>query len=150
MKETGIVTDIRGEMAVVKVERLLTTGGGCCVNVTTVESVFLETRNLCQANIGDHVRVESDYDKVKFRNLVQIGLCFAAFIISLGIGDTLLPRLGVSTYKGPLSFGLGMVMAIAAFGIIRWANKKNPSDIPIAYELAALPAQFPMEPAASL
>ncbi|WP_010262608.1 SoxR reducing system RseC family protein [Treponema primitia] len=138
MRETGIVTDIRGETAVVKVERLLTTGGGCCGSVTTVESVFLETRNLCQAKIGDHVRVESDYDKVRFRNLAQIGICIAAFIISLGIGDALLPQLGVSTYKGPLSFGLGMVMTIAAFGIIRWSNKKNPANTPIAYELAAI------------
>jgi hypothetical protein len=124
-------------MAVVKVERLLTTGGCCCGNITTKEPAFLKTRNLCHARIGDQVRVESNYDKVKFRNLVQIGICLAAFIISLGIGDAVWPRLGIATYREPLSFGLGMVMTIAAFEIIRWVNKKNPTAIPTAYELAS-------------
>jgi hypothetical protein len=137
MKETGVVIDIKDDMAVVKVERLLTTGGGCCGNVTVREPAFLEARNLCHARIGDQVRVESDYDRVKFRNLVQIGICLAVFIISLGIGDAVWPSLGISTYKGPLSFGLGMAMTIATFGIIRRVNKKNPSNIPAAYELAS-------------
>jgi hypothetical protein len=136
MKETGVVIAIKDDMAVVKVERLLTTGGGCCGQVTTREPAFLETRNLCHARIGDQVRVESDYDKVQFRNLVQMGICLAAFIVSLGIGDAVWPRLGITTYKEPLSFGLGMVVTGAAFGIIRRVNKKNPRNIPAACELA--------------
>jgi hypothetical protein len=143
MKETGIVTELKDDIAMVKVERLITTGGGCCGNITTMEPAFLEARNQCKARIGDHVLVESDYDRVKFRNLVQIGACIAAFIISLGIGDTVWPLLGFTSHKDPLSFGLGMVMAIIAFGLIRWSNKRHPADTPIAYELAAAPNELP-------
>jgi hypothetical protein len=135
MKETGVVTDIKGEMAVVKVIRLITTGGGCCGTITTRKPFFLETRNLCQASIGDQVKVESDYDKARVRKLVQIGICLAAFTIGIGIGDS---ALGISAYKAPAAFGLGILLAIIAFGIIRWFNKKNPSAVPVAYETASV------------
>ncbi|GHV60301.1 hypothetical protein AGMMS49587_01170 [Spirochaetia bacterium] len=135
MKETGIVTDIKGELAVVKVERLIVTGGGCCGS-TSRDSFFLEALNRCHARVGDHVRVESDFDKIRFRNFAQTGICIAAFTISSGIADAVLPLLGISAYKELLIVGPGMIMAAIALMIIRRFNKRSPPAVPVACGVA--------------
>jgi hypothetical protein len=137
MNETGIVTDIRGETAVVKVERQTTVGATCCVGVTAVKPFFLEARNLCHARVGDHVRVESDDDKAPFRSLAQAGLCIAAFVIGLGAAGAVFPLLGIAGHREPFSFGLGLVMAALSFGIARRVNRKK-MRAPAACELLSL------------
>jgi hypothetical protein len=137
MKETGIVTDIRGETAVVKVERKTTSGAKCCVGVTAVKPFFLETRNLCQARVGDHVQVESDDDKTASRNLVQTGLCILAFVIGLSAAGAVFPLLGIAGHREPLSFGLGLIMAALSFGIMRQINRKR-MRVPTACELLSI------------
>jgi hypothetical protein len=137
MNETGIVTDIRGETAVVKVERQTTVGAACCVGVTAVKPFFLEARNLCHAGVGDHVRVESDDDKAPFRSLARAGLCIAVFVIGLGAAGTVFPLLGIAGHREPLALGLGLALAVLSFVIMRHINRKKTRP-PMVCELLSL------------
>jgi hypothetical protein len=134
MKEIGQVTALKGDMAVVRIERLLTTGGGCCC-AESWETVHLEARNNCGAGIDDYVNIVSDYDRLKFREVVKLLACAGAFTLSLGIGNYLWPVLGFGVWKDPLSFGLGGVLALAVFALIGIAYRKQPAFIPEAYEV---------------
>jgi hypothetical protein len=134
MKEIGQVSALKGDMAEVRIERLLTTGGGCCV-AETRETVRLEARNKCGAGIGDYVGVISDYDRIRFREIIKFLACAAVFVISMGIGNFLWPALGISSLKDPLSFALGGVMALAAFALIGAFNRKRPAFVPEVYEV---------------
>jgi hypothetical protein len=136
MKETGIVTDLKGEVAVVKVEREIIDPEDCCGRKTTLKSFFLETRNLCQAKIGDQVWVESDDDTAKSRNLIQICISVAVFVVGLGAADAALPLLGISRYLEPLSLAAGVIIASGAFGLMKLIDKRNSRNIPASYELA--------------
>jgi hypothetical protein len=135
MREIGQVTALKGDMAVVKIERLLTIGGGCCC-AETWETVCLETRNKCGAGVGDYVNIISDYDRIKFREIVKLLACAGAFIISLGAGNYLWPVLGLGAWKDPLSFAFGGILSLAAFVLIGVAYRKQPAFIPEAYEVA--------------
>jgi hypothetical protein len=134
MKEIGQVTALKGDMAVVRIERLLTTGGGCCC-AETWETMHLEARNKCGAGIDEYVNIISDYDRLKFREIVKLLACAGAFTVSLCIGNHLWPALGIDAWKDPLSFGLGGVLALAVFALVGVAYRKQPAFIPEAYEV---------------
>ncbi|MDR0386848.1 MAG: SoxR reducing system RseC family protein [Treponema sp.] len=134
MKEIGQVTALRGDMAEIRIERLLTTGGGCCI-AETCETVRLEARNKCGAGVGDYVGVVSDYDGFRFREVMKFLACAAFFIAGMGIGNYLWSALGLGFWKGPLSIALGGVMALAVFALIGFFYRKRPAFVPEAYEL---------------
>jgi hypothetical protein len=134
MKEIGQVTALRDGMAEVKIERLLTTGGGCCV-AETRETVRLEAWNRCGAGIGDYVGVVSDYDRIRFRGMLKLLAGAGVFVAGMGIGNYLWPALGLGSWKGPFSFALGGVMALAVFALIGAFYRKKPVFVPEAYEI---------------
>ncbi|MDR0451541.1 MAG: SoxR reducing system RseC family protein [Treponema sp.] len=134
MKEIGQVTALRGDMAELRIERLLTTGGGCCI-AETCETVRLEARNKCGAGVGDYVGVVSDYDRLRFREVMKFLACAAVFVASMGAGNYLWPALGLGFWKGPLSFALGGVVALAVFALIGVFYRKRPAFVPEAFEL---------------
>jgi hypothetical protein len=143
MREIGQITALRGDMAEAKVERLLTTGGGCCV-AETRETVNFEVRNECGAGIGDYVIIVSDYDRIRFREVIKSLACVSVFIISAGAGNYLWPALGMGAWKDILSFAAGGILALAVFALIGGLYRKQPVFVPGAYEL------IPPEQAADL
>jgi hypothetical protein len=134
MREIGRVTALRDGVAEVEIERLSTTGGGCCV-AEARETVRLEARNGCGAGIGDYVGVISDYDRSRFRQTLKFLACAGVFVACAGIGNYLWPALGAGSWKGPLSFALGGVMAAAVFALIGVFYRRRPAFVPEVYEV---------------
>ncbi|MDR2784826.1 MAG: hypothetical protein LBB83_02810 [Treponema sp.] len=134
MKEIGQITALKGDMAEVKIERLLTTGGGCCI-AETWETVHIDVRNKCGAGMGDYVGVISDYDQFSFRKSMRYLACAAAFIAGMGIGNYLWPALGISAWKDPLSFALGGVLVPVIFALTDAVYRGRAAFIPGAYEV---------------
>jgi hypothetical protein len=134
MKEIGQVTALKGDMAEVKIERLVTNGGGCCV-AENRETVQLDVRNKCGAGTGDYVGVISDYDRLSFRRTMKYLACAGAFIIGMGIGNYLWPALGIAAWKIPLSLALGGVLALAVFVLTCAVYRRQPVFVPAAYEV---------------
>jgi hypothetical protein len=134
MKEIGQVTALKGDMAEVRIERPLTTGGGCCI-AEKWETVYVDVRNKCGAGTGDYVGVISDYDRFNFRKSMRYLACAAAFVAGMGIGNYLWPALGISAWKDPLSLALGCVLTLAIFALTGAAYRRQPVFIPGAYEV---------------
>jgi sorbitol-specific phosphotransferase system component IIBC len=134
MQEIGQITALTGDMAAAKVERLLTTGGGCCV-AETRETVNLEVRNKCGAGIGDYVMIVSDYDRIRFRKVMKSLVCTAVFIISMGVGNYFWPALGMGAWKEPLSFAAGAILTLAVFALASALDRRQPVFVPGAYEV---------------
>jgi hypothetical protein len=134
MKEIGQVTTVKGDMAEVRIERLLITGGGCCV-AEDRETVRIDVRNKCGAGAGDYVSVISDYDRLNFRKSIRYLICTGAFIVGMGIGNYLWPALGTAAWKVPLSLALGVVLALAVFALTGVVYRRQPAFIPGAYEV---------------
>ena len=134
MKEIGQVTALKGDMAEVRIERLLTTGGGCCV-AENRETVRIDVHNKCGAGVGDYVGVISDYDRLSYRKSMRCLICAGAFVIGMSIGNYLGPALGIAAWKIPLSFVLGGVLALAAFVLTATVYRRQPVFIPGAYEV---------------
>jgi hypothetical protein len=134
MREIGEITALRGDMAAAKIERLLTTGGGCCV-AETRETVSLEVRNKCGAGIGDYVMIISDYDRIRFRKVMKSFACTVVFIISLGAGNYFWPALGMGAWKEPLSFVAGGILTLAVFALTSALDRRQPVFVPGAYEV---------------
>jgi hypothetical protein len=134
MREIGQITALKGDMAEVKIERPLTTGGGCCV-AEIWETVHIDVRNKCGAGVGDYVGIISDYDRFSFRKSIRYLACAAAFIAGMGIGNYLWPALGISAWKDPLSFALGGVLVLAIFALTGALYRRRPVFIPAADEV---------------
>jgi hypothetical protein len=134
MKEIGQVTAVKGDMAEVRIERLVTTGGGCCV-AENWETVRMDVRNKCGAGVGDYVGVISDYDRLNFQKSVRYLICAGAFVTGMGIDNYLLPILGIDAWQVPLSLTLGIILALVAFALTGVIYRRQPVFVPSAYEV---------------
>jgi hypothetical protein len=135
MQETGVVTGLDGEFALVKVIRIETNGCGCGVSTAKQENL-LRVRNLCKAEEGDRVNFESSYDRSKYRVSMQSAACVPAFITGALIGEYLVPLFG---FAGSPFFSavLGFFSAAAAFWVIRGIYRKKPLGEAAAYEIVS-------------
>jgi hypothetical protein len=135
MQETGIVTGLDGEFALVRVTRIAANGCGCGVT-TAKQDDEVKARNLCNAEAGDTVRLETAYDRDYFRSSIRTAACVPGFVAGALIGEALLPALGVARSM-PLSAGLGAVAAAAAFFIAKRFFDKKPLRGAAAYEVVS-------------
>ena len=133
MRETGIVTELNGTMATLKVIRKVPTGCGCGNTVTT-EEFIIEVKNTCGAKPGDQVAFGSTYDESRFRNAVRACISVFAFLAGFIAGEVLFPRLGFS-FQALFSGAIGVVLGVIAFLVITRRYRKNPLPGQAAYSI---------------
>jgi len=133
MLEKGIVTELKGDRATVKVQRQVNTGCGCG-NMLTTEETLVEVKNLCQAGLNDWVALNSNHDIINYRNALQIGVAFLAFISGIAVGEHVFPFFGL-TPKTPVSLGIGFALGIIAFLIFRKISRRKSLPVQVAYKL---------------
>ena len=133
MLETGIVTELNGNMATVKVNRKDPTGCGCGNSITT-EEVLVEVKNLCKARLNDKVVLGSTHDELRYRSSIRAFGAVFAFLLGAGAGEILFPRLGISFYA-PFSLGFGLILGIFAFLAINRRLKKQALPAQAAYSI---------------
>jgi hypothetical protein len=132
MKETGVVTETKGDMAVVKVKRLVPNGCGCGVTNRN-EEILVEVRNLCNARVNDRVYLNSNHDIQQLRNTVKMGVPLLVFAV-IGIAtERVLALRDLNAWIKPLALGLGLVFALIAFAIIQGHYKKRPVPLSAAH-----------------
>jgi hypothetical protein len=138
MREIGMVTEIKGNIAVIRVDRRSFKGcGRGCADCK--EDYLLEVRNLCKARVNDWVYLDSNYDVRKFRNIVKAGISLLIFVLIGTIAENTLPLLNLSAGVKPLTLILGSAPAIAAFILIGKYFRKKPLPITTAHTIAAPP-----------
>ena len=133
MLEKGIVTELKGDMATVKVQRLVNTGCGCG-NMLTTEDTLVEVKNLCHANLNDPVALNSIHEITSYRNIIQAIGASLAFIMGIAAGEHIFPYVGI-TPKTSVSVGFGLVLGTIAFLTIRGIYRKKSLPVPVAYKL---------------
>jgi hypothetical protein len=132
MKECGRIVDLKGNIAVVKVER--DAPGDCC-KMDKKELVFLEARNVCGAGIGDQVYLDPGTAGTPLRRLKKLGIGIGLFFGGLILGDYAASRLGLGSGKELFSLASGLVPVVLFYLILRaLAGKKAEGDLPAAYQ----------------
>ncbi len=96
MEQIGIVKELRGNMAVVSVNRVSACGENCaqCKGGCTPSAAITRAENAAGASVGDTVKVESDTGKVIFAAfmLYIVPLLFA--ILAAIVVSCFTPKLG--------------------------------------------------------
>jgi hypothetical protein len=124
MKEKGQVVSLKDHIAVVAIERLCRSGGGCCV-LDTREEVLVETRNLCGAQVNDYVIVESD-DEARYKaNILQLAVSIPGFGLGIILGGFITEKLGAPNFREICAIVLGSLIALAAYTLIKRLGKKT-------------------------
>jgi positive regulator of sigma E activity len=129
MKETGIVVNLKNDIAVVKVERESSSGSCCHFNAKT--EAFVEAANLCGAKINDLVEIRSEGDTRKKAALLRLALCAMLFIGGLVIGDRLAAVTDRAEQKEAISLGTGAVFAASAFFLTRRKLSASGDGLPV-------------------
>jgi hypothetical protein len=132
MREKGTITELNGDMAIVKVERFENTGCGCGNSVRKNETL-VEARNRCKAGLNDQVYLDSNYDWIKFRSTIKTAVSFGVLILGMAVGNFIFPRLGLASVSYSIVFGL--ILAAAAFLVITKIFKRRPLSQAEAAEL---------------
>ncbi|GHV73826.1 hypothetical protein AGMMS49940_11280 [Spirochaetia bacterium] len=85
MKETGVVVNLKGALATVKVTRPAASNG--CCHFDTTRDEFLDAYNTCNAAVNDRVSVESAVQAETKKTFVQFGIYIAGFVFGLVAGN---------------------------------------------------------------
>jgi positive regulator of sigma E activity len=109
MRETGIVINIKNNIAVVKVKR--PASAGCC-NLDSEQDVFIDAYNNCNANINDTVSVDSEEDLIKKHGLTQSVISLAATIAGLIAGYYISEIIGIEKLKQSFIFAIAIITVI--------------------------------------
>jgi hypothetical protein len=120
MRETGIVVELNGDIAKVSVERVVNPD-----KPDVTEKTLVEVANLCNAKINDEVIINKTTLKLmRNRSVVTLSGTLIAFAIGSGIGNAVLPRLGLSL-DAPFSLGIGLVLGCIFLLVSRKTFRKN-------------------------
>jgi hypothetical protein len=132
MREKGIITELNGDTAIVRVERLENTGCGCG-NCVRKKETLVKARNSCNAGLNDQVYLESNYDWVKYRSTIKTALSFTVLVLGMAAGNFIFPRLGLTSIS--YSVACGLILAAAAFLVITKIFSRRPLSQGEAVEL---------------
>jgi hypothetical protein len=109
MKETGIIVNLKGDVAVVKVKR--EAASDCC-HLDATKDAFLEAYNNCNAALYDTVLVESDEDTAKRLGYARFGIYIAGFFAGLVLGAWGAELSGFAHLRTPLGLATGAGAAL--------------------------------------
>ncbi|HSW64905.1 MAG TPA: SoxR reducing system RseC family protein [Dissulfurispiraceae bacterium] len=140
MEETGIVKDIRGDKAIVLVQKQsacgsCAAGGSCTAGENSVE---LEAINQADAEIGDHVKIAfTAYTYLKGA-LIFYGIPAAALVVGAVVGKDYLSRLFPGADPDSLSGIAGVTLFVLSFIVVRLVMKqfeKKRQTTPVVVEV---------------
>jgi positive regulator of sigma E activity len=123
MKETGIVVNLKGTLAIVKVTRPAASCGCCHFDSTKDE--FLDAYNTCNAVVNDRVSVESAEETEKKQAFVQFGVYMAGFVFGLVAGQYAAGLFNIENMKELFS----VAAALAAVVIIHLVYKRRSGNV---------------------
>lgn len=110
MFQTGVVTELNGENAVVRFKRVKACKNcNMCMTIGDNESV-VELNNNLGAKVGDYVSVELHAKSILQASLIAYVFPLVALLIGLGVGSLVNDTVGIAA---------GLVLLLGAFLTIR-------------------------------
>jgi hypothetical protein len=143
-RKRGQVKEIYGGKALVKTLSVKTLGGSCCGGLSCRSFEELEVRNLCGAEKGDWVIIESEGDREKDRAMLLPLGTFSAFLFGGGLTQAALKAAGwIAPEKiVPVILGTGLAAGAAALAVFIVFYRKHPLKTPAASRIIPAPEQF--------
>lgn len=131
MAEKGLVTELKGENAVVVMVRTEACAKcRACISGMSEKEMIIEAENVCGANVDDWVELELQENGFYNAVLIMYGIPLLAFLAGLLLGYfVIIPYFAGGDAKDILSFGLGLFFTFLAFLWIKlnenkWEAKK--------------------------
>lgn len=139
MAEKGIVMERKDNLAVIKLKRQEACAKcRACVAGMSEQEMIMEAENACNAQVGDWVELELVGNSFLEAVLIMYGIpCVCFFVGLLGGYFWLMPTFFPDVNPDLPSFLLGLVLTVAAYGIIRTQEHRfeNKRFRPIAARL---------------
>ncbi|AEF85814.1 putative positive regulator of sigma E, RseC/MucC [Treponema primitia ZAS-2] len=132
MKETGVVVNIKGALATVKVKRPAASKG--CCHFDTTKDEFLEAYNNCNAAVNDTVSVESEVETEKRQAFIKFGLFIAAFMIGLVGGYYVAGLFNAANLNGLFSIAAALLAIVITHIVYKRLNGEA-KRIPVINEI---------------
>lgn len=120
----GFVSEIKGDLAVVKIHRKEACGEcRACLSGMTEKEMDIEAKNLCDAEEGDWVELELQDNAFFHAVMIMYGLPFVAFIAGIVVGYFGIPKVlpGISPVLPSLVLGV-----LGIFLTMLWIKSQNP------------------------
>lgn len=122
-KETGKVIDIKEKYAIVSMVRNEACQKcGACSHGYKTEEMILEADNLCNAKIGDWVKIDLAYSDFLRATFIVYGIPLIMLFIGFFAGYYGSPRIGYGSMQEPI----GLMTALLFMGIsFLWIRSKE-------------------------
>ena len=119
----GLVTEIKEDLAIVKIHRREACGEcRACLSGMTEKDMDIEAKNLCDAEVGDWVELELQDNAFFNAVMIMYGLPFLGLIAGIVLGYKAVPAVApVSPVFASVALGL-VGMAI----VFVWIRSQNP------------------------
>ena len=131
MAEKGIVTELKGELAVIKMKRTEACAKcRACIAGMSEKEMVMEADNQCNAQVGDWVELELVDNGFFFAVMIMYGIPLVAFLAGILLSYfVFLPRLMPQMNPDLPSFIIGLIFTGGAYLWIRsqesrWEAKK--------------------------
>lgn len=139
MAEVGLVTALKGNLAVAKMTRKEACAKcRACIAGLSEKEMVIEAENTCGAKVGDWVEIELEGDGFLTAVLIAYGLPLVALIAGICLGYFVItPALNIGEMGEVLSFGVGILFTALAYLWIklnekRWnTNKYRPKAVKV-------------------
>lgn len=144
MGEIGQVIQLKGNLAVVRIERTEACAKcRACVAGMKKEDMFIEAENDCNAHVSDWVEMELKDHGFMRAVLIMYGIPFVCFIVATLVSYHFLQPISTGFNAALYSFLIGMGGVFAAYAWIRsqrevWKRKKYR---PVAARIADKPME---------
>ncbi|GHV79503.1 hypothetical protein AGMMS49944_12940 [Spirochaetia bacterium] len=129
MKETGIVVNLKGALATVKVTRQAASSG--CCHFDTTRDEFLDANNTCNAAVNDRVSVESAAETEKSQAFIQFGIYTAGFVFGLVAGNYAAGLFNAETMREAFSAAAALAAVIITRLIYKRLSGNTVKKLPV-------------------
>jgi hypothetical protein len=133
MKETGVVVNLKGTVATVKVSRPASSSG--CCHFDTTRDEFLDAYNTCNAAINDRVSVESTEEVEKKQAFVQFGVYMAGFVLGLVAGQYAAGLFNREDLQGLFSVGTALAVLVITHLVYKRLSGNAVKKLPVINEI---------------
>ena len=119
MEQIGVVKEIKGDIAVVEVNRISGCGGGCktCGGCDT-PAISMDLKNTINAKIGDTVKVQGNTKNLLKYTAIAYLIPLIMFFVSTVVSNQIFKSTGVEMYD-LYSFLVGLIFIGISYLIIR-------------------------------
>ncbi|OGO77367.1 MAG: hypothetical protein A2Y23_09915 [Clostridiales bacterium GWB2_37_7] len=126
MKEIGIVTSIKDNMAKIQIKRVSACGESCasCKGGCVPTNTYVDVKNNIKATVGQHVEIEMNTGIVFNAIFLNYVIPLFMLIIGIFIGSSLADTMKLNISKDLLAVLVGLVLMAISYLLVHKFDKR--------------------------